>query len=800
MKNRFINFLVLGLVLFFNYITPLLSEEVNFEATKIETVNENLITASGDVYIYDNKGNEIYSDNLSIDNKKKIYKISNNVIIKNTNNLVLIKANEVIYDQNKSTIISVGQTNIEKNKDFLINSSNIFYNLNSNEISSDEKTLLNDPDSNKIDVQNFNLNLKKNRFIAKNVQITDKELNIYNVKKIFYDLSKKRILGQDVSINEDNPISSKDYLPRAKSRSFVYENGDFILKKSIYTNCKKRDGCPPWSIAAKEVRHDKKNKLVKYDNATFRLYDVPIIYFPKFFHPDPTVKRQSGFLAPSFLTQNSANYLKTPYFFAISDSSDFTFSPRFYDNQNNIYQGEYRKVNKKSKHTFDASIKSEDGFLKQNSSQSHFFSKSTIKTNFDLFDFSKIDIQLQAVSNDDYLKFNDITSPIVTDKNTLNSKIEFEGSGDDIEFSFNTEIYEDLNEENESDKYEFIFPNFSLSKNLDTKLEGSLDVSSFGYNKLYDTNVNEKVLINNLSYKSQDKISKFGFVNNFQFLFKNFNADSKNSKSLKNKSENNLRGIFQFNSKFPLRKTTQKYTSMLTPIFVAKFNPQNNKNINNEERLVDYSNIYSIDRISSSEVLEGGESLTIGNEFKLFSNKNKDSEIFGLNLATSFRADENLDLPNSSFISQKTSNIVGESKIKLNDFMDLQYDFLSDNNLGDFHYHNINAKFKINNFVSTFEFIEEGNEIGNTHFFANETSLKIDENKNLMFRTRKNKKTDLTEYYNLIYQYKMDCLVAEFKYNKDYYSDGSLKPEESLFFSISIMPLGNSINLPGIDK
>ena len=64
MKNRFINFLVLGLVLFFNYITPLLSEEVNFEATKIETVNENLITASGDVYIYDNKGNEIFSDKI----------------------------------------------------------------------------------------------------------------------------------------------------------------------------------------------------------------------------------------------------------------------------------------------------------------------------------------------------------------------------------------------------------------------------------------------------------------------------------------------------------------------------------------------------------------------------------------------------------------------------------------------------------------------------------------------------------------------------------------------------------------
>ena len=68
-----------------------------------------------------------------------------------------------------------------------------------------------------------------------------------------------------------------------------------------------------------------------------------------------------------------------------------------------------------------------------------------------------------------YLKFNNISSPIINSKNTLNSKIEFEGSRDDIEFSINTEIYEDLSKENSSDKYEFILPNFSLIKNIRNK-------------------------------------------------------------------------------------------------------------------------------------------------------------------------------------------------------------------------------------------------------------------------------------------------------------------------------------------
>ena len=83
-----------------------------------------------------------------------------------------------------------------------------------------------------------------------------------------------------------------------------------------------------------------------------------------------------------------------------------------------------------------------------------------------------------------------------------------------------------------------------------------------------------------------------------------------------------------------------------------------------------------------------------------------------------------------------------------------------------------------------------------THFISNETSLKISDNKNLLFRTRKNRTTDLTEYYDLIYQYKMDCLVAAIEYNKDYYRDGDLKPEESISFSVTIMPFDNTLNMP----
>ena len=50
----------------------------------------------------------------------------------------------------------------------------------------------------------------------------------------------------------------------------------------------------PWSIEAKEIKHDKNKKQLIYDNALLKVYNIPVLYFPKFFHPDPSVKRQSG--------------------------------------------------------------------------------------------------------------------------------------------------------------------------------------------------------------------------------------------------------------------------------------------------------------------------------------------------------------------------------------------------------------------------------------------------------------------------------------------------------------------------
>ena len=87
--------------------------------------------------------------------------------------------------------------------------------------------------------------------------------------------------------------------------------------------------------------------------------------------------------------------------------------------------------------------------------------------------------------------------------------------------------------------------------------------------------------------------------------------------------------------------------------------------------------------------------------------------------------------------------------------------------------------------------------MGSNHYVGNNTTLKLNNSNSLTFRTRSNREIDLTEFYNLMYQYENDCLRAALEYNKTFYADSDIKPEEELLFSLTIMPFSkiNSTNL-----
>ena len=121
--------------------------------------------------------------------------------------------------------------------------------------------------------------------------------------------------------------------------------------------------------------------------------------------------------------------------------------------------------------------------------------------------------------------------------------------------------------------------------------------------------------------------------------------------------------------------------------------------------------------------------------------------------------------------------------------MNLEYNFASDNKLQNLKYHDLGLNLSLNNFVTNFNFIEENDLIGSTHIIENKSTFNFDENNFISFKTRRNKEINLTEYYDLIYEYKNDCLIAGLKFKKTFYQDRDLEPTEDFMFSIKLIPL-----------
>jgi len=168
----------------------------------------------------------------------------------------------------------------------------------------------------------------------------------------------------------------------------------------------------------------------------------------------------------------------------------------------------------------------------------------------------------------------------------------------------------------------------------------------------------------------------------------------------------------------------------------------------------------------------------------------KIEEYIDFKLASVFRLDEEKNIPTNSTLNKKNSNIFGEFNFKPTRNISLGYNFSLTDDLNTFEYNSLITKLEFGNFITQFDYLEERGAIGSTNIIQNITKYNFDDQNSISFKTTRNRKLDLTEYYDLVYEYKNDCLVAGIIYKKNYYNDVDIKPVEELFFSITIVPLG----------
>ena len=101
---------------------------------------------------------------------------------------------------------------------------------------------------------------------------------------------------------------------------------------------------PIWDLRATSTRHNVESQTIIHRNVRMHIMNLPIGYLPYLAHPDWTVRRRSGFLAPSFVVNTDLGLTASiPYFFVIDETSDAEITPFRFQHRGNAVRTRYRQ-------------------------------------------------------------------------------------------------------------------------------------------------------------------------------------------------------------------------------------------------------------------------------------------------------------------------------------------------------------------------------------------------------------------------------------------------------------------------
>ncbi|WP_294537579.1 LPS assembly protein LptD [uncultured Rhodoblastus sp.] len=140
---------------------------------------------------------------------------------------------------------------------------------------------------------------------------------------------------------------TKEKTHLSATRSEKRDENTTVFEKGTYTacpSCAEHPERPPlWRLRAEKIIHKNAEQMLYYEHAWFELYGVPIAYIPFLSTADPSVTRQSGFLAPRLTYRSTTGFgAGVPYFWAIAPNMDVTLTPMYMTRQGLFGEVEFR--------------------------------------------------------------------------------------------------------------------------------------------------------------------------------------------------------------------------------------------------------------------------------------------------------------------------------------------------------------------------------------------------------------------------------------------------------------------------
>jgi LPS-assembly protein len=270
------------------------------------------------------------------------------------------------------------------------------------------------------------------------------------------------------------------------------------MSRVVYSTCNlcaKDPTRPPlWQIRALSAVQDLEHKKIEYEDAVLEMYGIPVGYMPYFWHADPSVKRASGLLIPSFgYSSNLGVFFAQPYYWVIDDSSDATFTPMITTRAGPQLDVEYRRRFNSGTLLLNGSL----GYLDQ-SPQATLYAQGQ----FNLDDTWRWGFNIARASSANYITDFHLGSVLGNSPDLLSSQVYAEGFGQGAYSRFDVRFYQALNDVIVSSKLPVVLPRYEYSyfgqpDDLGGRL--SVDANAFNVVRTDGTNTRRAALTVNWS-------------------------------------------------------------------------------------------------------------------------------------------------------------------------------------------------------------------------------------------------------------------------------------------------------------
>jgi LPS-assembly protein len=748
-----------------------------------------------------------FKANISYSQQKDIYNFS---------------ADKLTYSQDNNIIEATGNVVAKNQEGKQISADKIVYNKANQLLKTFGNSKFSDSKKRTLTADNFEYDLEKKIISAQNkVKFLDNYKNVYYFSRLNADDKFDEIIGYDLNsdLNKEK-FQSKDKFnefvePKLSGKEVSIKDNITIIKDGKFTSCKstnEKEGCPFWNLNANLVTHDKENKKITYKNATLDLNNIPILYTPYFSHPDPSVKREAGFLAPSFgsLSSDIGSIIKIPYFYPISQSADFTVSPIYYFKQNPLLLGEYREKYKNGDLSIEGSFT--QGYKTISSTQTdgsrnHLFGNLNLNFADKILDQSEFNAKIQRINNPTYLRVNKINSTddgfkknLVKENETkLTNEIYLNSFGKNESLNFKTATYQNIATTKSSDQYEYLLPEILYSK-YNLMNNNNLNLTSNFKSLNANTNQNKTTFINNLDYSTTESYNAnlgIGYkiltrINNI-----NYYSDYKTPNENLNSQINPVVGL---DTSLPFAKSSKESEQYLIPRIFTRYSPGKMTNAISNDTSLNTDNLFSINRMNSDELIEKDLSLNIGLDWmwkEKIINKNKPTEA-GISIGQVIKFNEDPDMPRKSSLQNKNSDLVTKVNYLSPGNFDVTLKNTLDNGFNHVYYNDLNLKTFLKEGEVNFNFYEKNSHIGNERYATANLTSYLTDNTKLKISTDRNLKTDLTNSHKLGIENENECIRYGFYFQKNYSSDKDLKPATSVYFGVTLLPFGDNYTTSNI--